>query len=102
MAAGVEPDPTGLTLLTHDGTSLARAEQWSDPATEDAEAVTSSGYRVRVDRAALLRHLRDTGTNLIVEVQLGRHRRNRGSDDDYRPPRSRIYLVDATGRVTVR
>jgi hypothetical protein len=101
-AAGAEPDPTGLTLLTADGTTLARAEQWADPATEDPEAaVTSSGYRVRVDRSALLRHLRDTGTNLILEVQIGRHRRNRGSDD-YRPPRSRIYLIDATGRVTVR
>jgi len=100
-AASVEPDPTGLALLTPDGKTLAGAEQWADPATEDPEAVTSSGYRVRVDRAALLRHLRDTGTNLIVEVQIGRYRRNQRSDE-YQPPRSRIYLVDAIGRVTVR
>jgi hypothetical protein len=100
-AAGVRPDPTGLILLARDRMPLARAEQWADPPTEDPEAVTASGYRVRVDRAALLRHLRDTGTNLIVEVQIGRHRRDRDADD-YRPPRSRIYLVDETGRVTVR
>ncbi|MCO7219246.1 ATP-binding protein [Klenkia sp. PcliD-1-E] len=101
-AAGARLDPTGLALLSPEGNTVARAEQWADPQTEDPDADTSSGYRVRVDRATLLHHLADSGTNLIVEVQIGRHRRNRGRDDEYRPPRSRIYLVDATGDVTIR
>ncbi|MFI5851535.1 hypothetical protein ACIA7R_27510 [Micromonospora chalcea] len=100
-AAGVTPDPTGLVLLAPDGTVVAGAEQWADPRTEDQEVVTSSGYRVRVDRAALLRYLTDTDTSLIVEVQIGRHRR-KVDTDEYRPARSRIYLVDAAGGVTVR
>ncbi|MFF4812792.1 hypothetical protein ACFY03_31725 [Micromonospora chersina] len=100
-AAGVALDRTGLALLGQEGTIVAHAEQWADPLTEDQDAVTSSGYRVRIDRAALLRHLRDTDTNLIVEVQIGRHRR-KVDTDEYRPARSHIYLVDAAGRVTVR
>jgi len=96
-------NPTSLLLLGQDGSVVARVEQWADP---DADldtltSVASSGYRVSVDRAALLHHLAQTDTNLIVEVQIGRHRSD-CSSSEYRAPYSRIYLVDATGRVTRR
>ena len=94
------PDPSGLKLLAQDRNLLAWAEQWADPGTDDRDrAVWSSGYRVHVPGSVLLRHLADTGTVLIVEVQLGRHRSDAGVSE-YRPPRSRIYLVRANGRVT--
>ena len=64
-------------------------------------SISSSGYRLHVAPAALLRYLADTGTSLIVEVQLGRHRSGTRIGG-YRPPRSRIYLIDADGRVTAR
>ena len=93
--------PTGLTLIARDGTALARGEQWADPGSDDDRDTSawSSGYRVQVARTALLRHLGDTGTSLIVEVQLGRHRSDVGING-YRAPRSRIYLIHADGRVT--
>ena len=101
--ARVAPDPTGLALITQAGTVLARGEQWADPETDKDRDTTvwSSGYRVYVTRAALLRHLADTKTRLIVEVQLGRHRPDTHADG-YRAPRSRIYLIDADGRITAR
>jgi hypothetical protein len=94
-------DPAGFALLAQDGTAVAHAEQWSDPSTEDRDAVTTSGYRVCVERSWLLRYLRETNTNLIVEVLIGRHRHDVDSGE-YRPDRNRVYLIDAAGRVTVR
>jgi hypothetical protein len=93
-------DSHGFALVTQDGALVAHAEQWADPKhNSEARQATSSGYRVHVDRAALLNHLAQTGTNLIVEVQIGRYRSDaRGSG--YRPRRNRIYLIDASGRVT--
>ncbi|MFF2217454.1 hypothetical protein [Streptomyces antibioticus] len=90
----------GLSLVIPDGTAVARAEQWADPGRNSAEHKTSShGYRVHIDRAMLLGHLTDTGTSLIVEVQIGRHPSDTAGSG-YRTPQSRIYLIDATGRVT--
>jgi hypothetical protein len=100
-ATGAIPDPTGLRLLDPAGALLARARQWADPDTNDTGLVTSSGYHVHVDRGALLRYLASTGMTLIVEVQIGRHRSNAGIDG-YRPPRSRVYLIDSAGTVTAR
>lgn len=101
-ATGATLDPNRIALRDTDGLLLAHVDQWADPEPKTRDdAVTSSGYRVYVRREALLRHLADTGTILIVEVQIGRHRSNARSDD-YRPPRSRIYLIEATGSVTVR
>jgi len=97
-AAGAGLDATGLRLLGPGGAVLARADQWADPDTSDTNAVTSSGSRLHVDRGTLLRYLADTGMTLVVEVQIGRHRRDAGIDG-YRPPRSRIYLIDALGPV---
>lgn len=99
QSQSASPGPSGLTLSTLDGTNLATATQWSDPDTGREKSVTSSGYCVTVDRQALLAFLAATGNNLIVEVQIGRHR---SGADGYRIPRSRIYLVDATGHVTAR
>ncbi|WNV82878.1 NACHT domain-containing protein [Umezawaea sp. Da 62-37] len=98
--AAVLPDPSGFLLLNASREVVSAAEQWADPHTDDEHEVTSSGYRTRVCRTELLRYLRDTGTNLIVEVQIGRQRRSRSSSDGYRIPRSRIYLIDPDGRVT--
>ncbi len=98
-ATGAGSDATGLRLLGPGGVVLARADQWADPDTSDTNAITSSGSRLHVDRGTLLRYLADTGMTLIVEVQIGRHRRDAGTDG-YRPPRSRIYLIDALGSVT--
>jgi hypothetical protein len=96
-SARATPNSHGFALVTQDGTVVARAEQWADPDRSNNERLaTSSGYRVRVHRTALLKHLAHTGTSLIVEVQIGRYR----SGSNYRAPRSRIYLIDATGRVT--
>ncbi|MGY1620640.1 hypothetical protein ACI789_00410 [Geodermatophilus sp. SYSU D00965] len=100
-AVGATPDATGLALLNPAGAEVARAEQWADDDAVDDDRPSSAGYRVRVDRGTLLQHLTDTGTSLIVEVRIGRHRRNRDLDD-YRPSRSRIYLIDAAGDITVR
>jgi hypothetical protein len=95
----VVPGPTGTTLLGHSGAVVARAEQWSDPRGADQHIVSSSGTRVLVDRLSLLRYLKTTGTSLIVEVQLGRNRQERGANG-YNPPHSRIYLIDGDGRLT--
>jgi hypothetical protein len=94
-------DPTGRTLRAPDGTVIAHAEQWADGDDGKEFEVASSGNRVYVARGPLLQHLTATASTLIVEVQIGRHRRSAGFGE-YRPPRSRIYLIDATGRVTVR
>jgi hypothetical protein len=95
----------GLSLTAHDGTVLARGEQWADPDPDNdydrGTGVRSSGYRVLMQRTALVRHLIDTGTSLVVEVQLGRHRSGTASGG-YRTPRSCIYLIRADGRVTAR
>jgi hypothetical protein len=101
VATSAAADRNQLALRGPDGTVVAHADQWADPDTDDTRAVTSSGHRVYVDRETLLSHLADTGMTLIVEVQIGRHRRDTGIDS-YRPPRSRIYLVDAEGTVTAR
>ena len=100
-ATGAIADPTGLRLLDPAGALLASGRQWADPDANDSGPVTSSGYHVHVDRGALLRYLASTGMTLIVEVQIGRHRSNAGVDG-YRPPRSRVYLVDSAGTVTAR
>jgi hypothetical protein len=97
-ATGATADLTGLVLRGSDGIILARAEQWADADSEDRNVVTSSGNRTYVDRGVLLHHLAEADAVLIVEVQIGRHRDN----TDYRPPRSRIYLVDQGGVVTSR
>lgn len=91
-------DTNGLALLAGNGTAVARAVQWAETEPDGGDDVFSSGYRVHIDRTALLRHLADTGMSLIVEVQIGRNR-SRRSVDGYKPPRSRLYLVDASGRV---
>ena len=80
---------------------LARAEQWADPETRDTSAVTSAGSRLYVGRDQLLRYLAGTGMSLIVEVRIGRHRRDAGIDG-YESGRSRVYLIDSSGTVTVR
>jgi hypothetical protein len=100
-AVGATLDPNRIALRGPAGSILAYVDQWSDPEPQEKEAVTSSGYRVFARREVLLHHLADTGMILIVEVQIGRHRSNAGIDD-YRPPRSRIYLIGAAGSVTVR
>ncbi|MCM3885045.1 ATP-binding protein [Frankia sp. R82] len=91
------PDSASQTLTTSDGTVIAQSQQWADrePGTRHSRATTSSGYRLRVDRDTLLRYLSDTNTHLIVEVQIGRHR-----SEGHHPPHFRIYLIDATGRIT--
>jgi hypothetical protein len=97
---GSNRNPLGLALIAADGSQVAAAEQWADPDTDSDtfRGTSSSGYRVRVDRGTLLRYLAVTGTVLILEVQLARRRdAYRG---DYRPPSSRIYLLDANGRIT--
>jgi hypothetical protein len=100
-ATGAVPDLTGLHLVDPVGVFLARADQWADPDANGIRAVTSSGYRVQVDRGRLLGYLASTGMTLVVEVQIGRHRSNTGIDG-YRPPRSRIYLIDSAGSVSAR
>ncbi|MFE7509879.1 hypothetical protein ACFU8I_01370 [Streptomyces sp. NPDC057540] len=102
-AARVALDPTGTVLATQDGATVVHTVQWADGERhrDVLPSLTSSGYRVYVDRAALLRHLSHTGTSLILEVQIGRHRSGAGAGD-YRPPRSRLYIVDAAGRLAVR
>jgi hypothetical protein len=95
----VVPDPTGTTLLAPTGAVVARTEQWSDPRTDNPHTVSTSGTRTLVKRASLLSYLKSTGTSLIVEVQLGRNRRERGTDE-YNLPRSRVYLIDDSGDVT--
>lgn len=96
---GASPDQTGTALIAPDGAKVARAEQWADESTDDTSVVSSSGYRVYVAREPLLRYLADTGSLLIVEVQLGRHRHS-SERSEYAAPRSRVYLIDSTGRVT--
>jgi hypothetical protein len=97
-ATGATIDRTRLALYGPAGILIARADQWADPDPDGREAVTSSGNRVYVARETLLHYLADTGMALIVEVQIGRHRRN--GIGGYRTPRSRVYLVDSTGHVT--
>ncbi|MGO1053077.1 hypothetical protein [Crossiella sp. CA198] len=101
QSATVSPDPSGFRLHNANQDVIAAAEQWADPSTDAERHVTSSGFRTRVGRTELLRYLRDTDTNLIVEVQIGRQRRS-GSSNDYRQPQSRIYLIEPSGRVTAR
>lgn len=100
-ATRTSPDSTGTCLLGAEGTVLARAEQWADPEARDTSAVTSAGSRVYVERAQLLRYLAEAGMSLIVEVRIGRHRRDAGIDG-YEPGRSRIYLIGSSGTVTTR
>ncbi|MCJ8505266.1 ATP-binding protein [Kocuria flava] len=101
QAAEATLEPTGLALRSADRTTIAGAEQWADPKTNYKDAVTNSGYRVWVDQKSLLDYLKTTHMNLIVEVQIGRHRRN-SDEDGYQPDHSRIYIIDDTGNVTAR
>ena len=94
-------DSTGTRLLGSEGAVLARAEQWADAETRDTSAVTSAGSRLYVRRDQLLGYLAGTGMSLIVEVRIGRHRRDAGIDG-YESGRSRVYLIDSSGTVTVR
>ena len=94
-------DSTGTRLLGSEGAVLARAEQWADAETRDTSAVTSAGSRLYVGRDQLLGYLAGTGMSLIVEVRIGRHRRDAGIDG-YESGRSRVYLIDSSGTVTVR
>lgn len=95
-------DSTGTCLLGAEGTVLARAEQWADPeTTRGTSAVTSTGSLIYVGRDQLLRYLADAGMSLILEVRIGRHRRDAGIDG-YEPGRSRIYLIDSSGTVTAK
>ncbi|MFC9250401.1 NACHT domain-containing protein [Amycolatopsis thailandensis] len=97
IAASATVDESGLNLVAADHAVIARVEQWADPDPGSTNFVVSSGSRTFVDRAMLLRYLADSGANLIVEVQIGRHR-----SGDYRLPRSHIYLIDPLGHVTRR
>ncbi len=90
---------TGRALIAPDQTVVVKGEQWADrdPGQAYGRITTSSGYRVHVNREVLLRYLAETEKRLLVEVQIGRRR-----GDEYPPPRSHIYLIDAQGRVTTR
>lgn len=92
-------EPSSQRLLTEQGRVLAYGVQWSDPSSDvDDSTASSSGYRVHIDRSALLDHLTRTGMRLIVEVQLRRHRSDDGGSG-YRAPTSRIYVVTSAGTV---
>ena len=95
----------GFSVVDGNGNVLARAEQWADPEPDryrSREDFNCSGSVIYMNRTALLRFLSETGYSLIVEAQLGRHRSSfrTNGPQDFR--RSRIYLVDASGRVTAR
>ncbi|MFB8168296.1 hypothetical protein ACFC60_10145 [Kitasatospora purpeofusca] len=101
--AHARPGHGAIALIAADGTVVVDTVQWADPDNGHGRTrpVTSSGNRVQVSQPALLRHLADTGTSLIVEVQIGRHRSD-ASAAGYRGPRSRIYLLNSEGRLTAR
>ncbi|MEW9533628.1 hypothetical protein [Microbispora sp. NPDC049125] len=92
-------NPQGSALRLGDDTEIARTIQWADRRTDDTNAATSSGYRLHVATEPLLRFLSKTGMTLIVEVRIGRHR---NSANDYRLPRSRVYLITPDGHITSR
>jgi hypothetical protein len=97
--------PKGFSLVDGNGDVLARAEQWADPEPDryrSREDISCSGSIIYMKRAALLRFLSETGYSLIVEAQLGRHRSSTRSDGPQAFRRSRIYLINADGRVTAR
>ncbi|MEV4296080.1 ATP-binding protein [Microbispora rosea] len=96
---GAAPDLKGTALRLGDGAEIARTIQWADRRTDDTNADTSSGYRLHVATEPLLRFLSKTGMTLIVEVQIGRHRRS-ATVGDYRFPRSRVYLITPEGHIT--
>lgn len=94
-------DRTGLALIGLDKIVLAHVNQWAEPPSNDESVEASSGRSTYAKRGKLLHYLTATGTNLIVEVQIGRNRSGR-EYSGYRAPRSRIYLIDAGGVVTSR
>ncbi|OUD00118.1 hypothetical protein CA984_00330 [Streptosporangium minutum] len=97
---GAAPDAKGITLLLGDGAEIARTIQWTDRRTDDdTNVATSSGYRLHVATEPLLRFLSKAGMTLIVEVQIGRRR---NSANNYRLPRSRVYLITPDGHITSR
>ncbi len=98
-SVAVVPDPTGRLLVGPTGAVIARAEQWSDPRTDNGQSASSSGTRTLVQRSSLLHYLRTVSSSLIVEVQLGRNRRER-STGEYLLPRSRVYLIDSEGQLS--
>jgi hypothetical protein len=100
-ATAATPERAGLVLRGPDSTVVAQAVQWADREGGDDASVTSSGNRVYVARGPLLKYLAETQMTLILEVQIGRHRSS-GGFGDYQPPRSRIYLIDSAGGITVR
>ncbi|MGW7307266.1 NACHT domain-containing protein [Streptomyces sp. NPDC054835] len=93
-------NPTDDALIDRTGRRVAWTTVWSD---EDFDArqhfrrVQSSGHRTTIARHHLLGFLTATSMQLIVEVQVDL--RPDGSAED-RTRRSRIYLVDGTGRVS--
>ncbi|MEU8356370.1 ATP-binding protein [Nonomuraea sp. NPDC048882] len=101
QVTGVGPDLHEVPYVTGYGVEVVRTIQWADPRTDDTNVVTTSGHRLLVVVKPLLRFLSQTGMNLIVEVQIGRHRSS-ATSDEYRFPRSRIYLIAPDGHVTGR
>jgi hypothetical protein len=104
---GAKPDSSGCQLL--DGSRVVSWQvSWDDQPRSDRDArAHSSGRRTYVDLEALTSFLTEAEHHLIIEVQLRRHYNRSGrelptddeEEDTYDRGRSRIYLLDGTGRL---
>ncbi len=95
-ATETHADRTTLNVQRPDATVVARVEQWADPG-ETELGLSSSGHRLQVTRNALLSYLQAARMNFIVEVQIGRYRRDPNSTYERR---SKLYVVDADGNIS--
>jgi hypothetical protein len=99
---GCIADATGETLRDDERRPIAWTKRWSDEDRDDREylhQVRSSGERTFVDKGTLLKYLAETRMELIMEVQIGRHRDRSANSDEYASPTSRVYRLDSSGTV---
>jgi hypothetical protein len=99
---GCAADTRSARLADGHSRPIAWSEQWADEergTSYRTREVQSSGHRTLVHKSALLKYLEAVGMQLIVEVQIGRHRDQRGGSGSWRTPTSRLFRLDEHGRV---
>ncbi len=87
-----------------DGRQVLSSEVWGELERRDEDNRPERGERLRASIDFVTDLLATYGYDLIVEVQIERHRRRwryepRKGDDEQPPTRTRLYLVTADGRV---
>ncbi len=100
---GARKDRTGLKWMNDSGDLVAEMTLWNDGLGYEREPHEhqTEGTRTTVPVEAMLQFLAATGRTLVIDVEVDRKddRRDEGSDGDYEPARSRIYLLTKDGQI---